>query len=983
MVKKYLKYFLLLPVILAFTVVSIKTNKNEQKDTDPPFIKYNSYWVDSVFNSLTLDQKIGQLFMVPSYPRHNNKTEVINLIKNYNVGGIIYFKGNAKEIAQLTNIFQSESQIPLMTAMDAEWGIGMRVDNVVVFPQQLMLGAIENNQLIYQMGEEIAKQSKAIGVNINFAPVVDINNNPMNPVIGVRSFGENKKNVAKKGYYYALGMQDNNVLSVAKHFPGHGDTDVDSHKDLPIIPVSKKRLDTLEMFPFKQLIKEGVGGVMMAHLYIPSLDDTKNLPSSLSNKIVNDILIKKTKFKGLVFTDALGMQGVAKFYGPGEAEVKALKAGVDVLLMSKNVPLAFNTIKNAVKKGELPISLIDKKVKKIIAAKYWMDLHKFQPIDLNSVRDKLNTNKRKLLNRRLVEQALTLIKNEDSIIPFKDIDKNKIACVSVDKRNKTVFQDYLLRYDDVDIYKISKNASANEFNKLKNKLRSYDYIIVGIHNTSKYSVKTYGITPQTINFVNSLANSKNIILDLFGPPYALKRFSSLSKIKTILVSYEDTDIAQELSAQLLFGGIKAKGKLPVTINNNFKEGDGLLTSQIRLKYSIPAELDINYEKLKEIDSLIYYAIGQKAFPGCQVMAIKDGTVFYQKNYGYHTYKMQKKVLWNNLYDIASITKVAATTTALMTLYDKGKFSTNALMSHYLPQLDTTNKGNLKVIDVLTHQARLKPWIPFYKRALNRDWTWNDDYLSNRYSHKYCIKITDNVYTTKEMQEIVYQIIYDSKLLSRRRYKYSDLGFYLFKLIVEKLTQQQLDQYVENNIYKKLGAYSLCYNPLDKGFLKSQITPTEYDYRFRKQLVNGYVHDYGASLLQGVGGHAGLFSSANDLAKLFQMYLSNGKYASEQYLSHQAIKKFTSRPFFRNRRALGFDATDGNGEGPACSLSSSLSFGHTGFTGCMVWADPKYDFIYIFLSNRVYPSIENKKINELHVREKVQSLFYQSFLYYSN
>ncbi len=982
MLKRSLKILAVLPIIFAFNVLSVHTERTE-KDTDPPFTGYSSQWVDSVFHTMTLDEKIGQLFMVDAYPSNADQTQVLNLIQKYHVGGVIYFKGHPTDVAKLTNNFQSVSKIPIMTAMDAEWGLAMRLDSVVVFPQQLMLGAIDDNRLIYEMGKEIAEQCKAVGVNINFAPVVDINNNAMNPVIGVRSFGENKYNVAQKGYYYALGMQDNKVLAVAKHFPGHGDTDVDSHKDLPIISASKQRLDTLELFPFKQLVNAGVGGVMIAHLYIPALDNTPNLPSTLSPKIVDNLLIKELQFKGLVFTDALGMQGVAKYYGPGDAEIRALKSGVDVLLMSQNVPVAFDKIKAAVNSGEIPITLIDEKVKKILAAKYWMNLSKFKPIDLNTVSDNLNTPERQYVNRKLVESAITLIKNDDDILPFKELKDVKFASVSIGTGNATVFQDYLSRYAKVDNYTISKEATADEFNRLKLKLQDYDYVIVGIHDTKRYAVKTYGITAQTIGFVNSIANSNKVILDIFAPPYAVNRFTNLSKVNAIVVSYEDSDLSQELSAQLIFGGIKAKGKLPVTISNDYKEGAGLFTSQIRLKYSIPAELNINYQKLHEIDTLIYYAIGQKAFPGCQVLAIKDGVVFFQKSYGYHTYKMQEKVEWSDVYDIASVTKVSATVPSLMKLYDEGKFDVNGLMSDYLPQLDTTNKKYMRVIDVLTHQAGLTPWIPFYKRAMDNDWNWKPEYLSHTYSDEFCVQITGDVYTTKEFQQKkVFDRIYTSEVSTKKKYKYSDLGFYLFKQIIEETTQEPLDVYVEENFYKSLGAYTLGYNPLQHGIKMSSIPPTEYDYRFRKELVRGYVHDYGASILNGVGGHAGIFSSANDLGKLFQMYLQNGEYAGTRYLSLEVVKKFTTRPFSSSRRALGFDGTDGNGEGPACSLSSYRSFGHTGFTGCMVWVDPQYDFVYVFLSNRVYPSIDNNLINDLNVREKVQSLLYQSFLYYT-
>ena len=975
------KLLFLIPLVVLISIFSGKKKELILQETDPPFVNYYSQWVDSKIKSMSLDEKIGQLFMVAVYPNQNDQTSIDNLISTYNIGGIIYFKGNPTRIVELTNKFQAASKTPLMVAIDGEWGVGMRLDSVLDYPHQMMLGAIEDNKIIYQMGAEIANQCKTLGININFAPVIDINNNANNPVIGVRSFGENKISVAQKGYAYALGMQDNKILAVAKHFPGHGDTDVDSHKDLPIINASKKRLDSLELFPFKQLISAGIGGIMTAHLYIPALDKTPHLPSTLSPKIVNNFLIKKLQFKGLIFTDALGMQGVAKYYGPGDAEIRALLAGNDVLLMSQNVPIAFKKIKAAVLSGKISEDIINQKVKKILQAKYWLGVSDYKKIDPKDIVKKLNTPNSRRINRELIENAITIVKNDNELLPFEDLKDTKFASVSIGKASPTVFQDYLSRYAKIDNFNIDKNSSNSEFAALQNKLKKYDYIIVGIHDTRQYAVKTYGITRTSINFVENLSQTNSVILDVFGSPYALNRFTKLNKIRTVIVSYEDDAITQELSAQLIFGGISAKGHLPVSINN-YEEGTGETTAQMRLKYSIPEELNINPDRLKIIDTIVYAAIGQKAFPGCQVIAIKNGTVFFQKSYGYQTYKFQNHVQWNTVYDLASITKISATTLSLMHLYDQGKFKVDGLMSDYLPELDSTNKNNLQIIDVLTHQARLKSWIPFYHMAINKNRTWKPEYVSKEKTDVNNIKVADNVYTNEKMKRLIYERIYSSELSKKKKYRYSDLGFYLFKKIIEEQTNQGLDEYVKENFYESLGAYSLGYNPLDAGIDLSLIPPTEYDYKFRKQLVHGHVHDYGAALLGGVGGHAGLFSSANDLAKLMQMYLQNGQYAGIRYIEEETIKKFTTRPFTNSRRALGFDGTNGAGAGPACSLSSASSFGHTGFSGCMVWVDPKHDFVYIFLSNRIYPSIENNKLLELSVREKIQSIFYQSFIYYT-
>ncbi len=968
-------------VLLFASAVKIPDANEIYEKKDPPFVNVTSAWVDSVFNSMTLEQKIGQLFVVAVYPQKDNFSDIDNLIKKYHIGGVIYFKGSPTKVVTLTNHFQAISEIPLMTSIDGEWGVGMRLDSVIDFPPQMMLGAISDNRLIYQMGEQIANQCKILGININYAPVIDINNNPANPVIGMRSFGEDKINVAQKGYLYAQALQDNGILAVAKHFPGHGDTDKDSHKTLPIITASQERIDSLELFPFKQLINEGIGGVMAAHLYIPALEKKKNLPSTLSKNIVTELLQEKLGFKGLIFTDALGMKGVAEYAEPGKVEVLALEAGNDILLMSSNVPLAVENIKKAIKSGKIKEADLDRRVKLILTAKYWMGLNEFKHIDTKDITKKLNNEDAILLNRKLIENALTLVKDDNNLLPFKNLQSIKIASVSIGDGKKTVFQDYLKRYTKVDAFAIDKNASQQDFDKLIEKLSDYDYIIVGMHKPNMWNSKTFGFTQLSIDFVDKLALQKSVVLDVFGSPYAVNRFKYTDYMRAIIVSYEDTEESQELSAQLIFGGIPALGRLPVSLNK-FKLGEGVFTSQIRLKYTIPAELNINEKYLKNIDSIVYTAIAAKAFPGCQIMAIKDGKVFFQKSYGYHTYKMKHPVEWDDVYDLASITKIMATVPSLMKLYEQGKLDVFKTIGYYLPELDTTNKANLKIIDILTHQARLKPWIPFYKRALNRDGSWNRNFLSSHYSKKFNVKVSDNCYITSDFENEVYKEIYDSPLLNRKRYRYSDLGFYLFKELIEKETGESLDTFVTENFYSILGMNNTCYKPLEHGIPKKKIPPTEYDYKFRKKLVQGYVHDYGAAVLGGVGGHAGLFANANDLAKISQMYLNNGTYAGYRFFDAKTVKFFTKKPFGNSRRALGFDSTDGHGEGPACGYASSVSFGHTGFTGGIVWIDPKYNFIYIFLSNRVYPSAENRQLIDMNIREKIQRQFYMSFLYYA-
>ncbi|RLD64397.1 MAG: serine hydrolase [Bacteroidetes bacterium] len=984
MIKKGIELITLIIIIVLTTSFLSQNHDKKPKDykKKPPFVKTKSTWVDSVYNSLSKDEKIAQLFMVAAYSNKdsNHVNNISGLINKYKIGGLIFFQGGPVRQAKLTNYYQSISKTPLMIATDAEWGLEMRLDSTIRYPRQMTLGAIQDNSLIYEMGEAIAHQCKRMNINVNFAPVIDVNSNPSNPVINSRSFGENKQNVAYKGLAYMMGLQDNNVLATAKHFPGHGDTDTDSHKTLPVVKKSYSRLKSVELFPFKILINKGLGSVMVAHLYIPALDNTKNLPSTLSKKIVTNILKNKLKFSGLIFTDALNMKGITKYYKPGDIEVKALLAGNDILLFPNDVPKAINKIKIAIENGILSWDEIDEKCKKIIAAKKWQGLDNYKPVELKNLYADLNNEKALYIKQKLVEKSLTLLKNDNNLIPFKKLDTLKMASVAVGCKSENSFQQQLNLYNSISNFNINKNADKSQFDSLADTLSNYNSVIVSIHNTDMRPSKKFGITQQTIDFINNLSSKTNVILTVFANPYCLSYFQNISNIRALLMSYEDNKLTQKMSAQLLFGGIPALGKLPVTASKQFKINSGIiLKKQIRLKYSVPQELGIDKKKIQKIDSIILDAINQKAMPGCEVLFAKKGVVFYHKSFGYHTYEDSIPVKLNDIYDIASITKVASTTASLMKLKDEHKFEVNDKLSDYLCYLDTTDKKEIKIIDVLTHQARLKPWIPFYLNTMVND-SLKSNIYSKTYSKDYSVKVCDSLYILNTYRDSIYRSIVDSSLREENGYKYSDLGYYFLYQIIEQITKKPLQDYVSQTFYKPLGANKICYNPI--GFFKrDEIVPTQNDTTFRKQLLHGYVHDPGAAMLGGVAGHAGLFTNANDLAKVAQMFLQKGKYAEEKYLKSRTVKYFTSCPYCNkgNRRGIGFDKPemDFTKEGPTDHCVSSKSYGHTGFTGTMMWIDPQNQTIYIFLSNRINPNQDNHKLVEMNVRTNIQKAFYDA------
>jgi beta-N-acetylhexosaminidase len=977
----------------------IKTPKNKIH------YRVETTWADSVFNSLSSDERIAQLFMIAAYSNRDDAhtAEIANLIRTYNLGGVIFFQGGPVRQAIMTNCLQSVAKTPLLISIDGEWGLYMRLDSTQWFPRHMMLGALNDNQLIYQMSAEIARQMKAVGVNINFAPVVDINNNPLNPVINNRSFGENREDVAAKGLMYTKGLQDNGIMAVAKHFPGHGDTDADSHLTLPKINQGFSRIDSLELFPFRWLIENSIGGIMVAHIRVPGIDSAQNMASSLSPKVIKGLLRKKLNYNGLIFTDALNMKGAADLFPPGELEVRALIAGNDVLLMPSDIPVAINAIKKAVSEGRISQSQIDSSCWRVLKAKELAGLKNYSPVNVAAINKQINTPEAIALQRKIVESSLTLIKNNNQLIPLKGLDTLHIACVLTGTCDPNQFSETLSLYTQCDIYCLPKGADSIAIDSILYSLRHYNLIIVSTHNTDSRANIRFGIDKQTIHFIDKLAETKKIILNLMATPYALSLFKNVDKMEAIIVSYHDMPPVREISAQLIFGGVGAKGKLPVTAsafpyNTSYTTSDGF-----RLQYVIPEEIGIKSSILSEIDSIANQAIRQRVMPGCQILAAKNGVVFYNKSFGYHTYDSVRKVDNSDLYDLASVTKIAATVPAVMHLYELGDIKLKNKLSSYLHELKKTNKKNILIIDLLTHQAQLQSYIPFYLKTVEPE-NKSEKLYATAFSEKYPIKLANNLFINKntKLRDYLYNnkpdlehgikvaddlfisniyvdsihfLINQSELYPEKQYKYSDLGFYYLYRVIERKTQIAFNEYVENNFYKKLGATTLGFLPLNR-FDRDRIVPTENDQIFRKQLIQGNVHDQTAAMLGGVCGHAGLFSNANDLAKLMQVFLNKGKYGGVEYFHAQTIDYFTSCPFCKdkNRRGIGFDKPDLSiPNGPTCQCVSDKSFGHSGFTGTYTWADPETGILYVFLSNRVYPDATNTKLAELNIRTRIQEV----------
>jgi len=977
------KFFLPFLVIIS----SFNLFLSAQDTENLPKPEYDSadtqLWVDSVLTSLTLEEQIAQLLMIRTYSNKDERyyKKMDHLVTKYKLGGLCFFQGGPVMQAKLTNRYQELAKTPLFIGMDAEWGLGMRLDSTFSFPFQMTLGASNDDSLLYRMGKEIARQLQLLGVHMNFAPVVDINNNPDNPVINSRSFGEKREQVASKSSAYMKGLQDNGIIATAKHFPGHGDTDSDSHLTLPIIKHSKSRLDSIELYPFRKLIHNGLKAIMVAHLYIPALDSSANTPTTLSSKVVNDLLKKELGFKGLVVTDALDMKGVTSHFKPGEIEVKAFQAGNDILLLPQDIALAIKGIMNAVESGIILEEQIKERCRKILTQKHESGLAAYKPVETDSIYFKVNEINNELLSRLLYEKSIVVIRNDTALIPLKNLDTLHVASLSLGTGELTPFQQMLSKYVQTDHFNALKNITGNQQQNLLSRLSAYNLVIVGIHNTSIFPNRNFGISQNNVELLNKLSDSANLILVLFSSPYSLDLIDLKSNnLSAIILAHQDTRISNEIAAQIIMGSIKGTGKLPVSNRVDYPPGFGIKTKAInRLKYTIPEEVGIHSITLQKIDSIALLSIREKEIPGCQILVAKDGKVIYQKSFGYHTYKKGRFVKNTDIYDLASITKVAATTLSIMRLYDQRMLDIDHKLVWYLPYLNGTNKENIILRELMAHQSKLKPWIPFYLNTLNKG-TPDKKYYNRSLDENHTVKVAKDLYINSEYSFILYDSIIHSGLRNKNNYLYSDLGFYLLKQAIENLTNKPLDKYVEDEFYTSLGLQYTGFNPLNRIKL-NQIIPTEKDNYFRYQLVHGYVHDPGAAMLGGVAGHAGLFSTSNDLAILMQMLLNGGQYGGVKYIRSGTVSQFAKQqfPLNENRRGIGFDKQDPIDweKGPTCESASLLSFGHTGFTGTYTWVDPEYNLIYIFLSNRVYPTANNTKLIRNNTRTKIHQVIYDA------
>ena len=926
-------------------------------------------WVDSVFKTLSKEEKIAQLIVIRAHsnlgPEHIQ--QVSDLIKRYDVGALCFFQGGPVRQANLTNYYQSITKTPLLITIDGEWGLGMRLDSVTKFPYQLTVGALYNEAIVYEMGRAVGEQMKRIGVHVNYAPVVDVNNNPDNPVIGYRSFGENKFKVASLGVAYMRGMQDVGIMACAKHFPGHGDVNVDSHLDLPLISKSREQLDSLELYPFTRLFKAGVGSVMIAHLSIPAIDNTANKPTSLSRKNVTGLLRDDLDFDGLTFTDALEMKGVTKYFPAGDAAVQALVAGNDMLCLPEDVPAAIDAIKKAIKKKKLKWKDIDLKLRKVLYAKYQLGLNKTQFVDTANLVNDLNA-KTDAIRAQVARETITVLHNSKGFLPM--MNTRGVAYVGLGATEQSAFPQRLKQQLRADTYFLSYKDSSDKAAQILDAIRSkpYNRIIVGVHNFGLRPANHYGISPTALALWDSL-RIFNTATFVFGNVYACAAFL---ESPTLVAMYQDDEITENVAADFVEGKVASKGTLPVTIGAS-PYGSGVVINRF-----FPTGTSLAWLK---IDSIVNDALAKKAFPGCEVLAVQNGEIKYHKAFGNYEYDPKSlPVNLESIYDLASVTKISATTVAVMKLYEQGKLDLNKTLGDYLPSMRGSDKEALKLTDILLHQAGLIPDVIFYRETLDANGRPSPVYFSDVSKPGFTVPVARNLFLRDDWHDTMMLRVAQSPLTAIGKYVYSDNDFILLGKIVERLSGMTLDQYVQKTFYNPLGMATTGFKPFER-FGIERVVPTEQDNYFRRQLLRGYVHDEGAAMFGNVSGHAGLFSNAYDLSLLYQMLLNGGELNGQHFFKPETIKYFTAYHSDISRRAYGFDKPEKDNatrqEPYPSALASPETFGHTGFTGTCVWVDPQAGLVYIFLSNRVYESRNNNLLGRMNIRGKIQDAIYNA------
>lgn len=935
-------------------------------DPAAPSADSAAIWADSIMENMDLRARVAQIF-VPRIDAADNTAGhamLRRMAADEQVGGILLGKGTTKAYANMINYAQSQAKIPLLVTLDGEWGLAMRCSDAPEFPHNMTLGAVSDERLLEQYGLEMARECREMGIHVNFAPVLDVNSNPSNPIIGNRSFGENPVNVSRLGIAYAKGLEHGGVISVAKHFPGHGDTSTDSHKTLPVVEHSQQQMDEIDLLPFKAYINAGMTGIMVGHLAVPALDPSGN-PASLSAPITTDFLKGRLGFKGLVFTDALNMKGAGSKINNC---VRAIKAGADIMLGSSSPANDISAVTAAVANGQIKESEINSRCRKMLMYKFRLGLAK-GPVKASASR--IRTSGTEAVIQRLSRASITLLSDKDGIIPVHGLDSLNISLTVIGTKQAKAFAGMCRRYTRIDM---AAPASA---------AKGHNLVIAAITDYSAASIQQF----------NTLVNTgADVIAVFFINPYRISKFAAAArKASAVIAAYELLATQQEAAAEAIFGGFAISGRLPVTIDGFKPAGSGLSTTKTRLAFSSPAYVGMDPDMTANIDAMVRKALRDKAFPGCQVLVAKDGEIIMNSSYGTLDYEHGDSVRESTIYDLASLTKATATVAGLMKAHDMGLFSIDDPLCKFVPETDGKPIGEVTLRDLLLHRSGLPGGINTIKLLLdtasysgppirnrrdavysipveqgvwgNSDARLDPGLVSHNATKRHPISATENIWVGDCTYDTIMQTIYDTPLRRRGAYVYSDLNFALLMNAEENMTDHLHDDFVSCEIFRPLGAFNTTYRPIENGIERKRIAPTEHDRFLRHQILHGYVHDELACFSGGVQGNAGLFSNALDLAKLLEMFRLGGTYGGRQIISAGTMDLFTRTRDNAGRRALAFDLANGG-------AGSSSTYGHTGFTGTCFKIDPESGMIFIFLSNRVHPSRNNAAFARSDIRNKI-------------
>ncbi len=936
---------------------------------------FKTRWVDSVFQTLTTQQKIGQLFMISVSSRASSAevTEWMNTIRTYQPGGVMVSQGGVKSHARLINQLQKASEVPLIAGINAEWGLGQTLDSAMQFQQPLIQGALQNDSLNVQLGKEIGRQMKVLGFQINFAPNADLDLALTSYPASLNFFSDNKQRVAAKSVAFMKGLQQEGVMACAKFTP---DSYHDKSSEAELEPAQDyfelNRMDTLALYPLTKLISEGTKSILTSHLHFSMLGRKKRVQASVSELFIGEILRTKLNFNGLTFCEIPYLEKISQKKRAGEVEKLAFTIGNDVMIAPGNIKKAIRKISALVKKDAKLRDQLSVSVKKILAVKYETGLASQRLINTDNLLTRLNSAEALALKLRLAENAVTVLRNASSVVPIKTLDNKTFASISIGKETNNEFNQYLSKYT---LLKKVSLRSASDTTNLKKSVGDADIIIVSIFPFSTPLVET--LAPEIIK----LAAKQEVIVCSFGNPKDLTLFEG---IPTIIASYSENDHLPKVTAEVIFGGLEAKGVMPYTAAPAIREGQFVTTTLMnRLSFTVPEAVGMDSKTLYGIREIIREGIETEAFPGCQVIVARKGKIVFDQSFGWYTYENKIPVTDSTIYDLASLTKVSATLQAVMFLKDKGIIDTDKKASVYLPDLASSNKKDLTIKDILTHQSGLLPFIPIWNQTV-AEGKLMPLYYSYTKSENYPLQVAPTIFASPVIRDSVWRWTVNSKLLEKPArtpysFRYSDIGLMIMHKVVERSINQPMEDFLAQNLYEPLGAGTLGYLPLTR-FPVSQIAPTENDTIFRKQWIVGTVHDERAALLGGVAGHAGLFGSAIDLAKLGQMLLNGGSYGGIQFYKPETVSLFTTRQYEDSRRGLGW-AKAGDPLSSSSFYNSPKAFGHTGFTGTCIWVDPEFDLVFVFLSNRVYPDRGHNKISSASIRPRLQEVIYKSIFNY--